>query len=282
MVRIGSALLGLVAATTLVWSCVQSDNLDNDEGAVKSQRDAGMTKRDAKAPSSSDDDEDDEPAPGDDDTGNDDEPEPGDDDTGDGEPEPGDDDEEPVPGDDDEPDASTGGKSDASTSKDDAGTGTMTSNITGSATRAKCSSYGEPSGGMCAGYFCGVTEADIAAALESKPSTVCPAATGESVCSGDLTTYVGDCARTEKLRNLLLSDEELRPKVQECVYKKDEALRKDTPPACISCFLDAAQCASANCLDACIGGNNAPCDACRQEHNCNEPVMKCAELPSPF
>ena len=46
--------------------------------------------------------------------------------------------------------------------------------------------------------------------------------------------------------------------------------------------LDAAQCASDNCLTQCLSGDSSGCDTCRMNNNCNQPVPTCAGFPSPF
>lgn len=147
-----------------------------------------------------------------------------------------------------------------------------------------CNSYGAEANGMCAGYYCNVTEEEILAAftpgLGPCSMNADIAGTVRRSCSGSLTTRVGRCAREVKSANVFDSDEQLRVKIQACIYEEPEFA--EVPTECVSCFLDAAQCASDNCLIQCLAGDSAACDSCRLENNCNQPVPTCGGLPSPF
>jgi len=160
------------------------------------------------------------------------------------------------------------------------GGGDTTSVIKGSAMKAGCSSYQAREGdNQCAGYYCGVSKKTIEAEL--KPGTGKCSPTAEDVCAGTVTTRVAKCARETKSNplNALDSDAVIREKTLACV-KMDPAI--DSTDECLGCFLDAAQCASKNCLTQCLTGDSANCDDCRLKNNCNQPVPICAGLPSPF
>lgn len=156
----------------------------------------------------------------------------------------------------------------------------MESVIKGSGIAAKCSSYGLPKNGMCAGYYCGIKVDAVMA--EYKPAASKCDTTPEEICDGQLTRDVAKCARDTKSNplNALDSDEMIRAKVQTCVTKI--AANKDIEQDCLDCFLDAAQCASDNCLTQCLTGDSATCDKCRMDNDCNQSVPTCAGLPSPF
>jgi len=151
--------------------------------------------------------------------------------------------------------------------------------IPGSAAEAKCSSYGLPMGDQCGGYYCGITKADIEAEL--KPGSLCNP-DPEKICDGGLTREVGKCARSVKsdIANALDTEAQIRMKVQQCVLKASAFA--DTEVECLGCFLDAAQCASDNCLTQCLTGDSAACDKCRMDNDCNQTVPTCAGFPSPF
>jgi hypothetical protein len=182
---------------------------------------------------------------------------------------------------DDDVDAGDEPTEDATMSQSDAGEEPepMESKIKGSGIAAKCLSYGLPKNGMCAGYYCGITAEDLAA--EYKPGNKCDT-TPEKICEGQLTRDVAKCARDTKSNpaNSFDSDAQIRAKVQTCVLKIPA--HADTEEDCLSCFLDAAQCASSNCLTQCLIGDSAQCDKCRMDNNCNQPVPACAGFPTPF
>ena len=147
-----------------------------------------------------------------------------------------------------------------------------------------CSSYGAEADGLCGGYYCNVTEDEIMAAFTPGlgPCGMNPDIEGtvRRACSGSLTARVGRCAREVKSANVLDSDAQLRVKIQACIY--EDAEFTEVPAECLSCFLDAAQCASDHCLIQCLAGDSAACDTCRLENGCNQPVPTCAGLPNPF
>lgn len=145
-----------------------------------------------------------------------------------------------------------------------------------------CTSYGTPTGDKCAGYYCKLTKADLAPAF---PTTgKCSIFTAERVCAGALTVSVGKCARAEKTLGtaLLLNDAQIRANTETCIYK--DAQFADVPKECMSCFLDAAQCAGDKCSAQCLTADpgSAACDKCRMDNNCNQPAPACAGLPNPF
>lgn len=156
--------------------------------------------------------------------------------------------------------------------------------VAGTASAAGCLSYTEPANGMCGSYFCGVDEATLAKALD--PNTVCGENMGNTggsafVCEGRLVSVVGACARTVKAANFLLTNEQLRPLVQDCVYEDAEIKMKVTEQ-CLSCFIDVADCAGTNCLVECLAGDSEACDQCRMNNNCEQPLFPCGGFPNPL
>jgi hypothetical protein len=147
-------------------------------------------------------------------------------------------------------------------------------------TGADCHSYTEMMGDKCQGWYCGVTEAELAAAVN--PKARCGGDVG-LLCKGTVTTRVGECAREKKLANLDKSNEELRPLVRDCAYE-DEQIREKVPEDCLDCIIDVADCAGAvdNCLASCLSGDSPGCDACRLSKNCDPQVFVCGQLPSPL
>jgi hypothetical protein len=177
-------------------------------------------------------------------------------------------------------DASNGPTADSATSMPDAGgEEPPSSKVEGSAIAANCSSYGTAKNGMCGGYYCGITLEDLAS--EFKPGNKCDI-TPAKTCDGQLTRDFAKCARDTKSNpaNAFDSDEQIRAKVATCV--KMIAANADLAAGCLSCFLDAEQCASNNCLTTCLSGDGPSCDKCRLDNNCNQPVSTCVGLPTPF
>jgi hypothetical protein len=149
--------------------------------------------------------------------------------------------------------------------------------VLGTAIEAGCSSSQAPAGGMCGGYYCGVDEATVTAAID--PDAKCggdPA----MACSGSLTTAVAVCAREVKSAMPFASNDALRPMIQTCVYEDDEF--EAVPDDCLGCFLDVAACASDHCLFQCLAGDSEECDQCQLDNGCTLPVFTCGGLPSPF
>jgi hypothetical protein len=150
--------------------------------------------------------------------------------------------------------------------------------VAGSALRAGCSSYQPPANGMCGGRYCGVTEEMIA--RESTPNAKC-SSTAAFKCEGRIVLVVGACARRIKSAMPFASNDELRPMIRDCVFE-DAEIKQMLNDECLSCFIDAAQCAGDNCLIECLAGDSASCDTCRLDNNCEQPVFPCTGLPNPF
>ena len=178
---------------------------------------------------------------------------------------------------------STTGSSTTGTSDDDAGTGGMTTPVVkvvgGSATKNMCLSYTKPMGDKCGGYFCGVTQDQIAA--EMPADTLCGASAAEGACNNKLPTLLASCARDIKSGSPLASNDELKPMIQACVFK-DADIKAKTPQPCMDCFLTAATCAGDKCLVECLTGDSKECDACRATNKCDTTVFTCANVVSPF
>ena len=97
-----------------------------------------------------------------------------------------------------------------------------------------------------------------------------------ALCGGD-----PDFTCNGNLVTIAASNYSLRPMIQDCVYK-DATIKAKVPPACLSCFIDAAVCAGDNCLLQCLSGDSPTCDSCRKQNDCEQPVFSCGGLPSPF
>lgn len=149
-------------------------------------------------------------------------------------------------------------------------------------TYVNCTSYQAAEGDMCAGYYCSVTAADIAAELVPG-SGPCSGLSAERVCAGRLSKVTATCSRSTKSNplNALDDDATLRGKIEACIFE-DADLSGAVSPECVSCFLDASQCASDNCLGECLAGDSAGCDQCRIDAKCNHGVPPCGGLPSSF
>jgi hypothetical protein len=149
--------------------------------------------------------------------------------------------------------------------------------VVGTATRAECTSTQAPADGMCGGYYCGVDEATLTAAID--PDALCggdPALT----CTGELVGVLGTCARNAKGAMPAATDDELRPMIEACVY--EDARFEGVTTECLGCFLDATACASEHCLVECLSGDSPACDRCQNENDCTQPVFACGGLPNPF
>ena len=148
--------------------------------------------------------------------------------------------------------------------------------VTGTATTGKCFSYTKADAGMCAGYFCGVNEAQLTASMPT--SSICPLPS--EICQGTLSGAVAACTRTIVIANLGKPVDPLKPQIQECVYK-DANLKEKVSPTCLGCYLTVASCAASQCLVECLS-DSPNCDTCRKKNNCDVPVFGCAQIPSPF
>jgi len=160
------------------------------------------------------------------------------------------------------------------TSDEDAGT--PSDALKGSG--ADCHSYTEITGDKCQGWYCGVTEAELSAAVN--PKARCGADVG-LLCKGTVTTKVGECARDKKEKNLSATNEELRPLVRDCAYE-DEEIKEKVPEDCLDCIIDVAACAAEFCIGTCLAGDSPGCDTCRIMNNCDPQVFSCGQLPTPL
>lgn len=139
-----------------------------------------------------------------------------------------------------------------------------------------CQSYTEAADGMCASWYCGVTEAELMAAVD--PNAKC----GGNVpllCAGTVTAAVGTCARRLKAENFNKTNDELRPLVRDCVYE-DADIKAAVPEDCLDCTIDTAACAADNCLVQCLAGDSPTCDSCRRAANCDQSTFSCGGLPA--
>lgn len=150
--------------------------------------------------------------------------------------------------------------------------------LSGSAAANSCSYFSKPDAGAntCTGYYCGVTEAKIAAAMPA--NSVCGDPHG--TCTGELTDKLSTCTRNVVIANLGQPGASLRGKIEDCMYA-DAVTKANVKPACLGCFIDSAICIVDNCLMEC-SSEGPGCDTCRKEKKCVQGVFSCAGLPSPL
>jgi hypothetical protein len=154
--------------------------------------------------------------------------------------------------------------------------GSSSSKLAG--TGDSCQSYTEAKDGMCAGWFCGVSEDELMAAVDPKANC------GGNVpllCAGEVVKKVGICARRLKGENFNKTNDELRPLVRDCVYE-DAEVKAAVPESCLNCTIDAAACAADHCLAQCLAGDSPLCDTCRRDNGCDQGVFECGGLPAPI
>ncbi|MDB4987630.1 MAG: hypothetical protein JWN04_2808, partial [Myxococcaceae bacterium] len=130
----------------------------------------------------------------------------------------------------------------------------------------------------CAGFYCGITETELAAALDSP---VCPTITAALLCDGTFGRVTSSCAREVTAANLLDTNEQLRPKIFACIAKAIPSA-STWPPGCRACALDGVECGSEKCSIQCAAGDGPGCDRCRVESGCNAAAYDCAQLPNPL
>ncbi|MET0344062.1 MAG: hypothetical protein ABW252_23815 [Polyangiales bacterium] len=148
--------------------------------------------------------------------------------------------------------------------------------LSGSAAANSCSYFSKPGGDKCNGYYCGVSEAQIASALPA--DSVCGNAT--DACTGSLTDKLTECTRNIVIANLGTPGAQLKSKIEECMWA-DANTKANVKPACLGCFVDSAICIVDNCLIEC-SSEGAGCDTCRKEKNCVQGTFACAGLPDPL
>lgn len=177
-------------------------------------------------------------------------------------------------------DSNSDGQDTSSTDSDlDAGVGVDSGPPSVAGSGNECASYALPANGMCGSYYCGVNLETLAKEID--PTALC-GKDPEFTCYGNVVTAVGACSRKVKSQNLREPNNDvLRPLVEACVYE-DEEIKARVEPDCLSCFIDAADCAGLNCMTQCLTGDSPLCDNCRKNNNCEAPVFTCAGLPSPF
>jgi len=148
--------------------------------------------------------------------------------------------------------------------------------LSGSAAAASCNYFSRPDGGTCNGYYCGVTEAQIAAAMPK--DSLCGDPT--DTCKGGLIDRLSECTREVVIANLGTPGAQLRSKIEECVFA-DAATKAKVSSGCLGCFLDSATCVVDKCLFEC-STEGVGCDTCRMTNNCVQPVFACAKVPNPL
>ena len=141
-----------------------------------------------------------------------------------------------------------------------------------------CQSYTPIDNDMCAGWYCGVTEAQLTSAVD--PSATCGGDI-QLLCAGSVVEKVGVCARRLKAENFNATNDELRPLVRDCVYE-DAEIKAAVPEDCLQCTIDAAACAADSCLVQCLAGDSPACDTCRRAAGCDQGVFSCGGIPAPI
>lgn len=180
--------------------------------------------------------------------------------------------------DNDTPTAGKGGKGGSSAGGSGGSGGGSTASDALQGTGDACHSYSPVEGDKCQGWYCGVTEQQLKDAVDPK------AKCGGNVpllCKGSVTIKVGKCARDLKTANPRDTNDQLRPKVRDCVYE-DQEIKDAVPEDCLNCTIDVAACAADNCLIQCALEDNEQCDACRRQSKCDQAVFACGGLPAPI
>lgn len=144
---------------------------------------------------------------------------------------------------------------------------------------AGCNSYTAPTSSKCGGYYCNLTPQQLDAAYD--PLAVCGGISSSLLCSVRLNLDAGRCFRQVKSANIVASNAELRPKVEECVRKLDLAY-SSISSQCMGCYADVHACAMDKCLIECLSEDNVDCDKCRIKNNCDQPLPGCGGLPNTF
>lgn len=152
------------------------------------------------------------------------------------------------------------------------------SDLTGSALREGCSSYGARDGDRCAGFYCATSEPELARALQS---SVCSSFSARMLCDGELGRAANRCARQVVASHLLQSVAQLHPELIDCIAEAVPEFAS-APPDCQACTLGGIECGSEHCAIACAAGDGPGCDACRIEQGCNGDAYDCGELPNPL
>jgi hypothetical protein len=126
--------------------------------------------------------------------------------------------------------------------------------------------------GRCYGHLCGTNSNSVKAALaEDSPCATDPEVW--LVCDGSGAREATRCARNHAL------DDDPRAGTRSCI-RSNEALSPFSS-ACVDCFLDAVDCARANCLSECLAGDSPVCDKCQEDQGCTSAFFACSGLPNP-
>jgi hypothetical protein len=158
----------------------------------------------------------------------------------------------------------------------DAGDFTLTGEVApvpGTAPASSCEegTDGRPNG-QCYGFYCGTNSNSLQAGLAA--GAVC-GSTPEVfyACDGLTTRTVANCARD------YATMPDARNLTEQCVRRTSEL--NVITDACLSCYLDSADCARTNCLFECATQDSPDCDACRETAGCTPGFYTCAGLPNP-
>jgi hypothetical protein len=144
--------------------------------------------------------------------------------------------------------------------------------VEGSGTDCSSTSDTRKEGG-CYGFFCGTNSNSLKAALSD--DSVC-STTPEVwlICDGLGAREASRCAREHAL------DDDPREGMRMCL--RDNDALDPFSDACLSCFLDSADCAREHCLTECLAGDNAKCDSCRETNKCTPDYYNCSGLANPM
>jgi hypothetical protein len=138
-----------------------------------------------------------------------------------------------------------------------------------------CVYFNEPSGGQCGAYYCGASTTRFNAVFD--PAGTCgPNAMFN--CNGGLFWIGFECT----FGNVQATNPQTA--AMECA-RSQTTVPSSISNACLTCFLNEAQCcrSNANCLAACTNGRGtSACDNARRASGCLNTLFSCAGLPNPL
>ncbi len=158
----------------------------------------------------------------------------------------------------------------------DASESPASNQIAGSLVRANCGSATPRKGDHCGGFYCGVTEGDLARELNTDCTTP------QILCEPEVTKAGFACTEDVVVSDPFASDEKIQEAIFDCLVKKRPEVA-DTPVVCQACSLPMLRCTIANCVAQCSAGAMSPaCDKCRIDSGCSAALYACTGQPSPL
>jgi hypothetical protein len=148
-------------------------------------------------------------------------------------------------------------------------------------TATACRSYTQPSASTCGSFYCGLTQAQLAAKLSPFASCNQPAA---FTCTGSLLRAADMCGRQVRSQPEHFSEtpEQLRPRIGACIKAQPALQGVAVGNSCMNCYTAYQACSINNCLLECLVGDNPDCDTCQSKKGCFAALSSCAGLPNPF